>query len=75
MTISVQTHTLKVNYFLQIGKRMWLLSADRALMEKTRVPRVERSNTVQFCFDICGVQKSGIAQHLCRCIGTYLHVT
>ena len=49
MTISVQTHTLKVNYFLQIGKRMWLFSADRALMEKTRVPRVERSNTVRFC--------------------------
>ena len=64
MSISVQTHMLKVNYFLQIGKRMWLFSADRALMEKTRVPRVERSNTVQFWFDICGVQKSGIAQYV-----------
>ena len=59
MTISVQTHMLKVNYFLRIGKQMWLFSADRALVEKTRVPRVERSNTVKFWFDICGVQKAG----------------
>ena len=70
MTISVQTHMLKVNYFLRIGKQMWLFSADRALMEKTRVPRVERSNTVKFWFDICGVQKSGIAQNVDACIGT-----
>ena len=60
MTISVQAHMLKVNYFLQIGKRMRLFSADRALMEKTRVPRGEHSNTVQFWFDICG----GWAKHV-----------
>ena len=53
---------------------MWVFSADRALMEKTRVPRVEHSNAVQLWFDTCGVQKKRSIQ-IAQYVDAQVHVT